>query len=205
MSAHVVSCCVCNIPKFLYYRLCKDTSTYLVPKRLASIKDTLQLSPCCLLAGFSFAYNARLYNLTYYPDFDVGTWLSLVSIFGGSFGVVAGGLISDAIVVKLGVHARLWLLSAFMVSLFNFVFLNILELNEKVTALNKNIFTDWFHHSPGNRLIKKYWGQGYATEASKAWLAHGFNTMNLSTFVLIQQGILLKRSITLNKKRIQLI
>lgn len=140
MSAHVVSCCVCNIPKFLYYRLCKDTSTYLVPKRLASIKDTLQLSPCCLLAGFSFAYNARLYNLTYYPDFDVGTWLSLVSIFGGSFGVVAGGLISDAIVVKLGVHARLWLLSAFMVSLFNFVFLNILELNAKVTAFNSNSF-----------------------------------------------------------------
>ena len=32
----------------------------------------------------------------------------------------------------------------------------------------------------GYRLIKKYWGQGYATEASKAWLAHGFNTMNLT-------------------------
>jgi hypothetical protein len=66
-------------------------------------------------AGFSYAYNARLYNLTYFPDFDVGTWLSLVSIFGGSFGVVLGGVISDAIVVRIGVHARLWLLGAFMV------------------------------------------------------------------------------------------
>jgi hypothetical protein len=53
--------------------------------------------------------------LTYFPDFDVGTWLSLVSIFGGSFGVVLGGVISDAIVVRIGVHARLWLLGAFMV------------------------------------------------------------------------------------------
>jgi hypothetical protein len=66
-------------------------------------------------AGFSYAYNARLYNLTYFPDFDVGTWLSLVSIFGGSFGVVLGGVISDAIVVRIGVHARLWLLGVFMV------------------------------------------------------------------------------------------
>jgi RimJ/RimL family protein N-acetyltransferase len=32
----------------------------------------------------------------------------------------------------------------------------------------------------GYRLIKKYWGQGYATEASKAWLNHAFETMNLN-------------------------
>ena len=68
------------------------------------------------LAGFSYAYNARLYNLTYFPDFDVGAWLSLVSILAGSLGVVLGGLISDAIVVRIGVHARLWILGSFMVS-----------------------------------------------------------------------------------------
>ena len=31
----------------------------------------------------------------------------------------------------------------------------------------------------GYRLIPKYWGKGYATEAAKAWLTHGFEAMNL--------------------------
>jgi [ribosomal protein S5]-alanine N-acetyltransferase len=32
----------------------------------------------------------------------------------------------------------------------------------------------------GYRLIKKYWRQGFATEAAKAWLDYGFGVMNLS-------------------------
>ena len=66
-------------------------------------------------AGFTFAYNARLYFLTYYPDCDVGAWLSWVSILGGSVGVVAGGTISDKITQTLGLSARLWVLGGSMV------------------------------------------------------------------------------------------
>lgn len=40
-----------------------------------------------------------------------------------------------------------------------------------------NNHTDFY--DLGYRLIQKYWGQGYATEASKAWLTYGFETMNL--------------------------
>lgn len=35
----------------------------------------------------------------------------------------------------------------------------------------------------GYRFFKKYWGQGYATEASKACLDYGFNHLNLKTIV----------------------
>jgi len=40
-----------------------------------------------LPAGFSFAYNARLYFLTYFPSASVGSWLTGVSIGGGATGV----------------------------------------------------------------------------------------------------------------------
>jgi RimJ/RimL family protein N-acetyltransferase len=45
----------------------------------------------------------------------------------------------------------------------------------KETVNNRTDFYDL-----GYRLIKKYWGQGYATEASKAWLTYGFETMKLN-------------------------
>jgi len=35
----------------------------------------------------------------------------------------------------------------------------------------------------GYRLIKKYWGKGYATEASKACLDYGFNTLKLDKII----------------------
>ena len=35
----------------------------------------------------------------------------------------------------------------------------------------------------GYRFMKKYWGQGYATEASIAMLDYGFNTLNLKRIV----------------------
>ncbi len=37
--------------------------------------------------------------------------------------------------------------------------------------------TNFFDY--GYRLAEEYWGQGYATEATKAWLDHGFNQMNI--------------------------
>jgi RimJ/RimL family protein N-acetyltransferase len=46
-------------------------------------------------------------------------------------------------------------------------------VNDHVENGNTN-FYDY-----GYRLNEKYWNKGYATEASKAWLAHGFNEMNI--------------------------
>jgi ribosomal-protein-alanine N-acetyltransferase len=35
----------------------------------------------------------------------------------------------------------------------------------------------------GWRLARAHWGEGYATEAARAWLAHGFGTLGLSEIV----------------------
>jgi RimJ/RimL family protein N-acetyltransferase len=35
----------------------------------------------------------------------------------------------------------------------------------------------------GWRLAREHWGQGYATEAARAWLAHGFDTLGLDEIV----------------------
>ncbi len=37
----------------------------------------------------------------------------------------------------------------------------------------------------GYRLKKEYWGMGYATEASKAIIDHGFNVLNLDLIIAI--------------------
>ena len=66
-------------------------------------------------AGYSWAYNSRLFYLTYYEDFDVGVWLTWVPIIGGASGVVMGGIASDWIRQKLGVRAQLWLLGGCLV------------------------------------------------------------------------------------------
>ena len=44
------------------------------------------------------------------------------------------------------------------------------------TEINKQIH----YYDLGYRLIRKYWGKGYATETAEATLIHGFETMNLS-------------------------
>ena len=36
------------------------------------------------------------------------------------------------------------------------------------------------YYDLGYRLIKKYWGQGYATETAKASIDYGFNNLNLT-------------------------
>jgi len=63
-------------------------------------------------AGYCWAYNTRLFFQSYYPDFDIGLWTFCASVFGGSFGVFAGGFFSDRLVKFLGLPSRLWLLSA---------------------------------------------------------------------------------------------
>ena len=49
-------------------------------------------------------------------NYNPGLWLALCSIFGGTFGVFAGGWLSDQLVKKWGLHSRLWLLSVTTVS-----------------------------------------------------------------------------------------
>jgi len=63
------------------------------------------------VGGCSWAYNAQLYHDTYYPDFDVGMYLFLTSIVGGSIGILVGGVASDRIVKRVGVQARAWILA----------------------------------------------------------------------------------------------
>lgn len=48
-------------------------------------------------------------------------------------------------------------------------------INDHVENGNTN-FYDY-----GYRLNEKFWNRGFATEASSAWLAHGFNQMNIKT------------------------
>lgn len=59
----------------------------------------------------TFAYNSDLYYRMYFPDYDLGWWLFSVTIIIGSIGVVAGGVVSDKFVKKLGVRSRLAVLA----------------------------------------------------------------------------------------------
>jgi len=96
----------------------RDTSAGLYARTLA--KSFLSPAMLVLLvaaffrhtAGYCWAYNTRLFFQFYYPDFDIGMWTFCASVFGGSFGVFAGGFFSDRLVKFLGLHSRLWLLSA---------------------------------------------------------------------------------------------
>lgn len=59
----------------------------------------------------TFAYNSDLYYRSYFPDYDLGWWLFSVTIIIGSIGVVAGGVVSDKFVKKMGVRSRLAVLA----------------------------------------------------------------------------------------------
>ncbi|CAH0595498.1 unnamed protein product [Chrysodeixis includens] len=61
--------------------------------------------------GMCFAYNADLYYRDYFPDVDLGWWLFAVTVGIGSVGVVAGGVISDKYVEKMGVRSRVLVLA----------------------------------------------------------------------------------------------
>ncbi|KAK3851121.1 hypothetical protein Pcinc_042206, partial [Petrolisthes cinctipes] len=62
-------------------------------------------------AGFAWAYNTQQYFLTYYPDFNLGLWVTGASIIGGSLGVAVGGLVSDRLVKRIGIKARVYVLA----------------------------------------------------------------------------------------------
>lgn len=64
-----------------------------------------------IVGGMCFAYNCDLYYQTYFPDYDLGWWLFAVTIVIGSIGVVAGGIVSDKFVAKMGVRSRLAILA----------------------------------------------------------------------------------------------
>ena len=79
---------------------------------MANIKSLSKclLSPFMLLmflgascrhsAGFTWAYNCRLYFLSYYPDNDVGTYFTFSAIIGGASAVIIGGAIADKLAYK---------------------------------------------------------------------------------------------------------
>ena len=57
---------------------------------------TMFLAAACRhSAGFTWAYNCRLYFLSYYPHADVGTFFSVSAIVGGASGVCIGGRVAD--------------------------------------------------------------------------------------------------------------
>ncbi|MBN3299814.1 SPNS1 protein, partial [Amia calva] len=60
--------------------------------------------------GYVWAYNAQNYFNFYFPSEDVGRWLSWIPLVGGSAGVLFGGFISDRVVKKRGLTARIWVL-----------------------------------------------------------------------------------------------
>lgn len=60
----------------------------------------------------TFGYNCDLYYREYFPDYDLGWWLFVVTVGIGSVGVVAGGVISDKVVSKMGIKSRVIVLSA---------------------------------------------------------------------------------------------
>ncbi len=56
----------------------------------------------------------------------------------------------------------------------NFIGWTGLKLVKELTNNHKN------YYDLGYRLIKKYWGKGFATETAKASLDYGFSTLNLT-------------------------
>ncbi|KAK6625807.1 hypothetical protein RUM43_006106 [Polyplax serrata] len=61
--------------------------------------------------GMAFGYNCDLYYREYFPDYDLGWWLFAVTVVVGSIGVVAGGVISDKFVSKMGIKSRVLVLA----------------------------------------------------------------------------------------------
>jgi len=63
-------------------------------------------------ASFCWAYNCKLYFDHYYPGTNIGLWMPICSIVGGSIGIAVGGIISDFVVSRHGISMRLWVLVA---------------------------------------------------------------------------------------------
>ncbi|XP_067867937.1 protein spinster homolog 1-like [Heterodontus francisci] len=71
--------------------------------------------------GYVWAYNTQLYFNLYYSGVDVGHWLSWIPLVGGCLGAVSGGFISDQLVKRRGLYARVWVLVLSQVAAAPFV------------------------------------------------------------------------------------
>ena len=60
--------------------------------------------------GYVWAYNTQPYFDKYYPNVNLGYWMSWIPLVGGSVGVLLGGVISDQVIKKRGLYARVWVL-----------------------------------------------------------------------------------------------
>jgi hypothetical protein len=60
--------------------------------------------------GYVWAYNTQPYFDKYYPDVNLGYWMSWIPLVGGSMGVLLGGVISDQVIKNRGLYARVWVL-----------------------------------------------------------------------------------------------
>ncbi|XP_078406376.1 MFS-type efflux pump MSMEG_3705-like isoform X1 [Cetorhinus maximus] len=60
--------------------------------------------------GYVWAYNTQLYFNLYHSGVDVGRWLSWIPLVGGCLGALSGGFISDHLVKRSGLYARVWVL-----------------------------------------------------------------------------------------------
>ena len=57
-----------------------------------------------------WAYNTQPYFNKYYPQTNVGEYMSWIPLVGGSLGVVLGGFISDRLIKDRGFYMRVWVL-----------------------------------------------------------------------------------------------
>ena len=60
--------------------------------------------------GYVWVYNTQPYFNKYYPNTNVGEYMSWIPLVGGSLGVVLGGFISDRIIKNRGSYTRVWVL-----------------------------------------------------------------------------------------------
>ncbi|XP_078349964.1 MFS-type efflux pump MSMEG_3705-like [Oculina patagonica] len=60
--------------------------------------------------GYVWAYNTQPYFNKYYPNTNVGKYMSWIPLVGGSLGVVLGGFISDRLIKNRGFYMRVWVL-----------------------------------------------------------------------------------------------
>ncbi|KAB7498423.1 hypothetical protein Anas_04232, partial [Armadillidium nasatum] len=62
-------------------------------------------------AGFTWAYNTQPFYNTYYPDYNLGIWITIISIVGGAVGVAVGGFTSDKIIRGKTLRSRIYVLA----------------------------------------------------------------------------------------------
>ncbi|XP_028410997.1 uncharacterized protein LOC114533625 isoform X2 [Dendronephthya gigantea] len=58
--------------------------------------------------GYVWAYNTQPYFDKYYPEVNLGYWMSWIPLVSGSMGVLLGGVISDCVIKNRGLYARLF-------------------------------------------------------------------------------------------------